>query len=245
MRIAQISDIHISADGELVDGVDVRETFSWALAEAERSSADLLVLSGDLAQNPEDAAVYPWIAEQTRQVSMPVMVLSGNHDEPRALARAFGIEHRYRGGVLLAKQRIGDVVAFGLDTTTAFLSDCQLAWLRQQIESTPGTPIVFLHHPPIPCGCVFMDTHAPLLESERVWSQLSSIDRLTHVFCGHYHTYKVVERDGIQVVLCPSTLIQISQQQTVFTIEHTTPGYIEIDVTGSDIDWRAIYRPHG
>lgn len=87
-----------------------------------------------------------------------------------------------------------------------------------------------------------MDAHSPLKHRDKTWQQIVDLGDIRHVFCGHYHTHKRVERDGIQIVICPSTLLQIDQQSADFEIEHRRPGYLEIAVEGGDVSWRAIYR---
>jgi len=103
---------------------------------------------------------------------------------------------------------------------------------------------VFMHHPPIPCACRYMDSHSPLRNGREVWRTFVELGEVKHVFCGHYHAHKVIERDGIQVVLCPSTLLQIRQDAPCFAIEHTRPGYLEISVHDGQVSWQAIYRDH-
>jgi Icc protein len=245
MKIAQISDTHISADGRLVDGVDGRDSLTWALREAVRTQCDLVVLSGDLAATKNDWGAYPWIAEQVSALPIPTHVMSGNHDGTPEVVRAFGLANDYTGGSLRSSSVHDDVAVYCLDSSSERLPEEQLEWLREEHARRSGTtPLVFLHHPPLPCGCRFMDSHEPLENRDHVWQRLIELQAFKHVFCGHYHTHKVVERDGIRVVLCPSTLLQIPQDSVGFAIEHKRPGYLEISVLDGEVSWRAVYRDH-
>jgi Icc protein len=245
MKIAQISDIHISADGRLVDGVDTRESFTWALREAVGTACDGIVLSGDLAATTNDWAAYPWIAAQVAALPIPTHVMSGNHDSTDAIVDAFSLAGDYRQGTLRSTSRHGDVALYCLDTSSEQLSIEQLDWMAEHhAAQRETTPLLFLHHPPIECGCRFMDSHSPLENRAQVWQRLVQLGDFKHVFCGHYHTHKVIERDGIRVVLCPSTLLQIPQDTPSFAIEHARPGYLEISVSKGEVSARAIYRAH-
>lgn len=245
MKIAQISDTHIAADGRLVDGVDTREHFDWSLEAATRSNCDLIVLSGDLAATERDWAAYPWLAARVAALPIPTLVMSGNHDNTAEVVRCFGLEADFHAhdGTLRHARRFGDTTVCCLDTSSTELSAEQLDWLQQQRPSWHGTePLLFLHHPPLTCGHRFMDSHYPLQNREDTWRRLLALEQIQHVFCGHYHTHKEVVHDGIHVVLCPSTVLQIDAQSPNFAIEHTRPGYLEIEVHAGRVRWQAVYR---
>ena len=243
MKIAQISDIHISADARLVDGIDPREHFAWSLAEATRSGCDLIVLSGDLATTKHDWGAYPWIARQVDALPMPTLVMPGNHDSTSEIVRCFGLDEDVHEGTLRHRRAFDEATVYCLDTSSAQLSADQLDWVHHhQHAAEATTPLLFLHHPPILCNCRFMDSHYPLENREPTWQRLRTLDDVHHIFCGHYHTYKDLERDDIHVVLCPSTLLQIDQHTPGFAIEHKHPGYLEITVQHGTVTWQPIYR---
>ena len=242
MRIAQVSDIHISADGGPFDGFDVRENFLRVLSEIATADYDLLVLSGDLAADEGHFAAYPWIREQIECLPIPALVMAGNHDDPRALAESFGLLADSRRGSLVGKRVFDGVAVYGLDTSSDSLPPCQLQWLEEDLAAEVRLPIVFTHHPPVHCGCRFMDRYFPLRGRERVWRRLLRAG-IEHVFCGHYHTYKVAAQDGAQVVICPSTAMQLSQTSPGFAVEREDPGYLEITWEAGVLRWQVHYCP--
>lgn len=245
MRIAQLSDIHISVDGSHPRGIDVRTNFQRVLAEVCRGTYDLLVLSGDLAATRRHGAAYAWIARELRQLPIPVLVMAGNHDDRARMIVEFGLEHELIEGNLNAKRRFSDATVYGLDTSTSMLSEGQVAWLEQSIASDPQRALVFMHHPPVDCGHGFMDRYQPLLNRGEIWRPLSAIRGVDVLFCGHYHTHEVVEKDGVRVVFCPSTELQISRESEAFQIEHQRPGYLEIIATPEDVTWHVHYLDAG
>jgi Icc protein len=234
MRIAQITDTHIGPQPGPFDGFDVRANLLRVLAEIERANVDLLVISGDLAAEQGEPPAYRWIAEQLETWPTDVLILAGNHDDPAAMVASLALESALEGADLVSVRESPDAVVYGLDTSSAHLSEPQLEWLGRMIDEDERLPIVFMHHPPLDCGCRFMDSHDPLLDREHVFGRLREIG-VRHVFSGHYHTYTVVEREGVRVVVCPSTMMQISRESEGFAVEHDRPGYLVIDVEGGAV----------
>jgi len=245
MRIAQLSDIHISADCGHPRGIDVRANFSSVLSEVRRGEYDLLVLSGDLALDEGHVDAYPWIAAQIAGLPMPVLVMAGNHDDVTCMVVDFGLEQQFVDGQLRWKRTLDGIAVYGLDTSSGALAEDQIAWLESGVVRDGQRPIVFLHHPPLDCGCRFGDRHTPLLNRDDVWRRLAGIPGVDVIFCGHYHTHKVVERDGVRVVLCPSTELQISQDSERFQVEHERPGYLEIRIEPDRVAWDTHYLAAG
>lgn len=241
MRIAQLSDIHISGNDESLDDIDVRGNFVAVLSEVRNAGYDLLVLSGDLAAKQADEDIYGWIRQQISELSIPVLVMAGNHDESRSVAECFDLNSSLGSDCLVERRAFPGVTVYSLDTSTEHLPPSQIEWLERSLAAERSTPIVFMHHPPLGCDCAFMDVHAPLLDREEAWRSLASIEELTHIFCGHYHTHKVVTKDDIEVVLCPSTMMQISERHARFRVANRRPGYLEITIDGKQIRWKAHY----
>ena len=58
LKIGQISDIHIGEDASLVQGIDVRKNFLAAYCSESMKDLDLLVLSGDLANENAEPNIW-------------------------------------------------------------------------------------------------------------------------------------------------------------------------------------------
>ena len=76
LKIGQISDIHIGNGDELVQGIDVCANFRKALNSDSMQDLDLLVLSGDLAENSEPGA-YKYVASFPCQTPEDQVLLPG------------------------------------------------------------------------------------------------------------------------------------------------------------------------
>ena len=66
IKIGQISDPHIGDTEEFVQGIDVRANFLKALHSPSMQNLDLLVLSGDLANENAEPGGYHFIKEQIK-----------------------------------------------------------------------------------------------------------------------------------------------------------------------------------
>ena len=80
LKIGQISDIHIGESEEFVQGIDVRKNFLTALNSPSMKDLDLLVLSGDLANEDAEPGAYKYIAQVLEDYAKPWCIIPGNHD---------------------------------------------------------------------------------------------------------------------------------------------------------------------
>jgi 3',5'-cyclic-AMP phosphodiesterase len=83
-RVLQLSDIHMTADGVDVDGVDARSSLRRMLDDARHvPNIDVVVVSGDVADDGS-AAGYSQAAELVgafaRERAIPYVFCTGNHD---------------------------------------------------------------------------------------------------------------------------------------------------------------------
>ncbi len=243
IRIAQLSDIHITPDGALTKGVDVRAHFLSVLERLESQTWDALVLSGDLAVNAGEPEAYQWLQAQLADFPAPMLYMVGNHDRfavmqqhlrlpvSSALPDEYCFMYRLKNHPLLF-----------LDTGSHHLSQAQMQWLREQSAALQGNILLFIHHPPLYCGCEFMDSKYYLRNREEVWQLFKELPNIQHIFCGHYHTERTVSRDGKQLYITPSTMLQIATQGEKFGVEHVRPGWREIHWDGEQLITHVHYR---
>ena len=92
MRILQLSDTHLfgSTRGKLL-GVNTQHSFTAVLQQsaADSEQPDIILLTGDLAQDPSPTA-YKRLAKQVLETfSCPVYWIPGNHDNPIMMEEVF------------------------------------------------------------------------------------------------------------------------------------------------------------
>lgn len=230
-RILQLTDTHLFAGKhETLLGVNTWSSFEAVLDTlvAEQRPYDLIVASGDLAQDHSPEAYQHFVDAIARLNAAPVVWLPGNHDyQPTmvtTLANGAGIsdtKHILVGDawqvVLLDSQVPG--VPHGE------LSDYQLEWLERTLSAHASRhTLIFLHHHPMPSGCTWLDQHS-LRNSHMLEAVLQPFPLAKTLVCGHIHQDLDLNWNGRRLLSTPSTCVQFKPHCTNFTIDTVPPGW--------------------
>jgi 3',5'-cyclic AMP phosphodiesterase CpdA len=243
-QLVQISDVHLTVDGTLKQGVRPRDNLLGVLAtlEARGIRPDVFVLSGDLtdAGDPscyEDlAAIMAKAATESGAGSgagsgADVLYLPGNHDNRDAFRRGLvpgagsGMagapgdpvdQVRWRGGLRV----------IALDSTVpgqphGELGDQSLAFLKSELATpAPDGTVVVLHHPPVPSPVQPLAAIA-LRDPARLREAIEGTD-VRLVLAGHYHHEVAGTLGSVPVWVGPATSYRIDP--TVPDTFHGVPG---------------------
>ncbi len=192
-KILHFTDPHLVAPGETLFGLDPAARLAGALAHAQATHPDAaaICLTGDLTDSGTVAA-YEALKELLADVTIPVHLTLGNHDNRAAFVRVFGCDHLDEYGFVQTTFDAGGyriVVVDSHDATSVHgsLDGGRLDWLAAQLTGADGRPvIVAMHHPPT-------HLHVPnfaafgLLEPERLLAVLSRQGNVRHMLFGHMH----------------------------------------------------------
>lgn len=232
MITAQISDLHVAADGGLVyERFDTSANLARCIEHIRRMkpAPDVLLATGDLVRDGT-AREYETLRELLSRLAMPVYLIPGNHDERGALRAAFP-DHAYllagTGPVHYAVETF-PVRLLALDTsvpgaTGGELDVGQLAWLDAQLAASPHRPtLIFMHHPPFRTGIPHMDRIGLDAENaERFGAIVSRHRQIERVTCGHVHRDIRARWNGVVVSICPSTAFQYNLDLAAEGLEPT------------------------
>ena len=167
MRIAFITDMHLGAEGEKPEGVDVRKNFLDAVALLDDLKPNCLVLGGDFCNTTADRSVYEWVKKQVDELTIPYYVISGNHDDSALLADVFHKNHDLLQGELYYALPLEGRPSLFLDSSKGEFSPEQWTWLRDYMSALRDTNvIIFMHHPPLLADVEYMDRKYAMRESE-------------------------------------------------------------------------------
>jgi len=228
VRIHQITDLHVPDNNNDERFAHIRSHVSRQFAFVGSEKPDLLVISGDLTMSDASEIGCRWIYENLPEV--PVIVIPGNHDDPRMIERIFGQWPQ--------QQDSADCSLVFLDTSSHHLPEDQLQLLS---ELKPRQPcLLFLHHPPHLIGSGFMSKNQPLLNYEEA-AQAISAAGIAHVFCGHFHNSARVECDGFELYLAPSPAYQIPLDSEAFQMEECQPAVRTINVESGHVHSELVY----
>ena len=238
LKIGQITDIHVGEDESLVQGIDVRSNFLKALHSDTMKDIDLLVLSGDLANENAEPGAYRYVADTLKSLKCPVCIIPGNHDDIEVMSKFFDLP--VRNGKCYFRYDLEGRSIFFLDSACGEVSRDQLEWLEQEVPKADGEVLLFMHHPPCFCNHKFMDLHYHLKNMVEVQQVLLKFKNLKHVFCGHYHHEFEVKFGHISVHAAPSTQMQIDPNRPYFCLKSTEPGW-QVIRWGESVDTEVIY----
>ena len=228
LKIGQISDTHIGEDASLVQDIDVCKNFLTAYNSETMKDLDLLVISGDLADDFKPGA-YSYIANVLKDCKVPVCVIPGNHDNIEVMQKYFDLEGKIHNGKCYYRYDIDGHSIFYLDSADGTVSSEQLLWLEQETAKVDGEVLLFLHHPPCHCNHKFMDLRYALKNIGEVQATLLKIKNLKHIFVGHYHSEMVENFGDKTVYVTPSTQMQIDPNMSVFCLSSAAPGWRVIE----------------
>jgi len=229
VKILQITDTHLFAQKhETLLGVNTWESYQAVLAaiHAEQRECDLIVATGDLAQD-QSAAAYQHFAEGIAGFAAPCVWLPGNHDFQPAMYSAL-----QDAGISPAKRVwVGDHWQILLLDSQVFgvphgeLSEFQLEWLERKLaESTDRHTLLLLHHHPLPAGCGWLDQHS-LRNAQELDNVLARFPRVKHMLCGHIHQELDLDWNGRRMMATPSTCVQFKPHCANFTLDTIAPGW--------------------
>lgn len=232
MRIAFLTDLHLGAEGEQPQDVNVRQNFLDALAYLAELKPNCLVLGGDICNGTDNVAIYQWVKQQVDKLPFPYYVIPGNHDDSTIIADVFHKNHDMYDGELYYALPLEGRPALFLDSSKGEFSAAQWAWFRDYLTALrDNNVVVFMHHPPLPADVLFMDRKYPFRQSDEFLELVRDLPCHVTVVCGHYHVDKVVQRGNLLVLLSPSTFYQMKQDTPSFAVDNYQIGIREINLT--------------
>lgn len=233
LRVLQITDPHLmaDADGALL-GVVTRESLDAVLAQVQadgREQADLILATGDLAQDASDEA-YRVFAEKMRMFACDISWVAGNHDDSKRLQAAaenFGCAQRR---FLVGGWQILVLDSSVLGKVHGYLEDDELEFLEQCLREYPDLPtLVALHHHPVSVGADWME-EIGLHNRDQFWQVVDQFPQVRSVLWGHIHQELDRDRNGVRLLATPSTCIQFESGSSEFSVEELAPGYRWLDL---------------
>lgn len=216
MLIAQISDMHIRAEGKLLYGrVDTPAYLARAVAHlnALDPRPDIVLATGDLVDRglPEE---YAHLRKLLAPLEIPVHFIPGNHDARDAMRAAFP-DHAYLPPSGFLQYTIEDlpVRLIALDTLVdgknhGALCAERLDWLEARLGEGERPTVLFMHHPPFECGITAFDNARLNEGEERLAELVRRHGNVERVMCGHVHRPIQVRWAGSMASIAPSTAHQ-------------------------------------
>ena len=216
MLIAQITDMHLRAEGQLLfDRIDTGGYLERAVAHVLKldPAPDVVLMTGDLVEagKPEE---YARLRRLIAPLKMPVYLIPGNHDAREPLRAAFADEGYFpEAGFLQYVVDDFPVRMIALDTLVegkghGEMCAERLGWLEARLAESEKPTVVFMHHPPFDTGITYFDGHKLNVGHERLAAIVGGHPQVERVMCGHVHRPIQVRFAGTVASTAPSTAHQ-------------------------------------
>ncbi|MCH1489327.1 MAG: phosphodiesterase [Ilumatobacteraceae bacterium] len=242
MLVAHLSDPHIFARGELMEGVvDTAANLSLALASLKElaPTPEFVVLTGDLV-NDGQPNQYDHLKKVLGSSLDSFIVVAGNHDDRAGLRALFPQLSAVGSGddpidyVIDAERDGRSLSLIVLDTTVpgehaGALDATQLEWLDRQLAERRDREILIVqHHPPFRSGIGFMDAYG-LRGAEAEAAIVAKYANVAAVISGHLHRPATAAWGGTVAFASPSTAAQVSPSFNGETTSYTDePGMMSL-----------------
>ena len=211
MRIAQITDAHLRPPGMLYQGVaDTAATLAAAVAalNALDPAPDAVVFTGDLGDmgTPDE---YARASAILSDLTLPLLLLPGNHDDRDAFRAAFPAGLPATGPLHWRCADLGPLRLIGLDVTVpgdhhGMVDADAAAWLAATLADDPTRPtLIFLHQPPLTIGITALDELRCFGEAALA-AALAKAPGVLALCCGHVHRQVTGRLAGTPVITAPS-----------------------------------------
>ncbi len=229
--IIQISDLHIKAEaGQHFSGYDTEQSFQNLLQHIhqQHSQIDLLLITGDLAQDP-CLASYQRIYQTLKKYPYRSICLPGNHDELDLMHQVFADKTINCDRVIRFKH--WQVICLNSKKTGSqggYLAEEELRFLKQQLQKPPElNTLIAVHHHPAKTHSSWMD--GMMIENnDELFTLLEDYPLVKAISCGHIHQVLQQTIAGIQVLGTPSTCFQFKPLSDHYELDNKKPGYREL-----------------
>lgn len=217
--IAQISDLHIKAQGRLsYKKVDTLKAFKNCIDYLNQLSPqpDLVAITGDLTDFGRSDE-YDTFKEAISSLKLPWVAIAGNHDDRNNLRVACQNQTWLPSNGEFFNWSIDHfpLQLIGLDSTVPHkpwgeFCEKRQQWLEHKLSQHPNKPtILMLHHHPFISGIGHMDLQN-LRGIKHLESTLKKHSQVQRVLCGHLHRFITTTLAGVTVCSAPGTSHQVA-----------------------------------
>lgn len=228
LSILQITDMHIlPSPNDTLLGINTHYYFHAVLdlAFAQKQHFDLILLTGDLAQDPCPSS-YRQILNSLLPYNIPCLCLPGNHDDFARMQQILNT-----GTVSCRKQLVlENWQLICLDSQIpgspgGRLSPQELAFLENCLQNKPDAhALIAIHHHCLETKSAWMDTMM-IENSEALFSIIQHYPQVKAITTGHIHQVMDTHKDAVRVLGTPSTCFQFKPLSRDFSVDTTAPGF--------------------
>jgi 3',5'-cyclic AMP phosphodiesterase CpdA len=241
--IVQISDVHLTLDGNLPPGVRPRENLlrGLDLLRASRIHPDVFILTGDLADSGAGACyedLAQIFAEVAGERGAGVIFVPGNHDDRAEFRRHLLGADPSTAPINQVHRRDG-LRIISLDSSIpgeddGALDNATLGFLTAELAtSAPDGTVVVLHHPPVPSPIEPM-SRLRLRNPDALREAIAGSD-VRIVISGHNHHEAVGHIGSVPVWVSPSSAYRADVTKADVFRGLAGSAFSRIDLLGAEL----------
>ncbi len=245
LSVLQISDLHILADPEgTLLGIKTAYYFEaiLSLAFAEYECIDIILLTGDLAQDAS-AESYRYILRKIEKYGVPCICLPGNHDDVSVMQAALNSECiNCNKQILMKDWQIISLNSQIIGSEKGYLEGTELDFLTHCLAQYPDKlTLIAVHHHCLPTDSHWMDTMM-IDNSAEFLDIITRHPQVKLVLNGHIHQEQDKSIKHIRVLGAPSTCFQFEPESQGFGLDDKSPGYRWINLTSNGTIATTVHR---
>ncbi len=237
LSILQITDLHfLPCLNETFLGINTEHSFLAVLelALVENRTFDLIIVTGDLAQDPTQESYFR-ILQYLEAIQIPCICLPGNHDDIQLMQQIFDTPLvSCRNQVLLGNWQLIFLNSQIQGAPGGRLSNQELCFLDDSLSSQPDHhALIAVHHHCLETKSAWLDTMI-IENSLELWAIIDKFPKVKIITNGHIHQLMDIEHQGVRVLGTPSTCFQFKPSSTNFSLDaFAAPGYRKIKLSSN------------
>ena len=241
MKIAHLSDIHLTENGRIIWGVNTMRHFNEAISKlSDIKDIDAIIISGDLSDDGSTWS-YNYLDTAFFELGIPTYSCMGNHDSFETFPRMRFIKHTKRvllGGwkFLILDSVIRDESEPGKNKSRGLLNEVSLNFLQMELKDSIPTAI-FLHHPPIEPGGWL---NRKILDNRDNFREIIMGTNVKMVAYGHIHCSLSKNIQDVLYTSAPSIGFGFDEDLPKFQIADGTEGFNVITFDTNNIGIKTI-----
>ncbi len=231
VKIVQISDPHLyENDSRLLHGINTYQSLRDVLMSivGEEYPLDCLIVTGDLVQD-ESAEGYLRLRTMLAETGVTSYVIPGNHDSPELMTMLLSSQEEI-GVRWVERLCIGSWQFLFLDShvegqVAGCLDEVSLGRLEHALAESNLPTAIFVHHPPLAVGSLWLDKIG-LQNASEFLAVLERHSNVKVVVNGHIHqAFEFVDERGVSFYGSPSTCVQFKPKSDCFAVDDMKPGW--------------------
>jgi len=239
----QITDTHLLEYPHLeFVGMQPEQSFHAVidLMRQQHPEVDLIVHTGDLAQNPTPVT-YQRYLQYMKSLGIPFFHTPGNHDD---------VAHFPFHEVDPTQPTVIELGAWCIILLNSAqphridgkITEAQLQYLTEQLTRLSDRHVIIAcHHHPFAMQSAWIDQHK-LKNSSDLLETIQSFHNVKAIVCGHVHQDSIHSWQGVEFLSTPSTCIQFKPKSDKFALDEEHPGYRYIRLKANGELETQVYR---